>query len=90
MEGYDHLVRMYELHPIGAPRRPEFKEVLRILFTPEEADLTRFMNFTLKKDEVIANEAGIGVAKARKLLEKMTKEWLHRENTIQNSKDRRA
>lgn len=72
MDGYDHLVRMYELHPIGAPRRPEFREVLRILFTPEEADLTRFMNFTLKKDEAIANDAGVGVEEARKLLEEMT------------------
>lgn len=28
---------MYELHPIGAPKRPEFNEILRILFTPQEA-----------------------------------------------------
>jgi electron transport complex protein RnfB len=71
MEGYSHLAKMYELHPIGAPKRPEFNEILRILFTPEEANLTRFMNFTLKKDERIAREAGIDIDTAGSLLENM-------------------
>ena len=71
MEGYSHLAEMYELHPIGAPKRPEFDEILCILFTPEEANLTRFMNFTLKKDERIAQEANIDIETAGSLLENM-------------------
>jgi len=71
MKGYDHLVHMYERHPVGAPKRPEFEKILRILFEPEEAELTSFMNFTLKKDERIAAEAGISVDKARVFLENM-------------------
>ena len=72
MHGYDHLVRMYEKHPVGAPKKPEFEEVLRTLFTPQEANLTCFMNFTLKKDETIAREAGMPLDEARFHLENMS------------------
>ncbi len=76
MEGYDHLVRMYELHPIGAPKRPEFNEILKILFTPDEASITRYMNFTLKKDEQISNEAGIDLNQVRFHLENMANKFI--------------
>ena len=71
MDGYANLLRMYRLHPIGAPNRPEFSQILRILFTPEEANLTLTMNFTLRKDEDIAREAGLSLEQARLHLENM-------------------
>ena len=76
MDGYDHLVRMYELHPVGAPKNPLFDEILHILFTPEEAHVTRAMNFTLKREDRIAADAGVGLEEARVHLENMTKKLI--------------
>lgn len=76
MDGYDHLLRMYEHHPVGAPKSPLFEEILRILFTPEEANVTRAMNFTLKRDDRIAGGAGVSTKEARRHLENMTKKLI--------------
>ena len=76
MDGYDHLVRMYELHPVGAPKSPLFDEILRILFSPEEANVTRAMNFTLKREDRIAADTGMDIEEARRHLENMTKKLI--------------
>jgi Na+-translocating ferredoxin:NAD+ oxidoreductase subunit B len=76
MDGYDHLTRMYEIHPVGAPKNPLFDEILRILFTPEEANITRAMNFTLKREDRIAFDAGLDIKDARRYLENMARKLI--------------
>ena len=37
MDAYNKLQQKLDTHPAGAPDRPEFLEILRMLFTAEEA-----------------------------------------------------
>lgn len=71
MDVYERLREILDAHPSGAPKSKAFDEILRFLFTPEEADIAVHMSFALKPVEDIAAAAGISVDEAEYLLEFM-------------------
>ncbi|MBM4271808.1 MAG: 4Fe-4S dicluster domain-containing protein [Deltaproteobacteria bacterium] len=68
---YEKLRGILDIHPSGAPESKAFEEILRILFTPEEAALAVYMNFSHKPVEKIASAAGISRDDAYRMLESM-------------------
>jgi electron transport complex protein RnfB len=68
---YEALREILDAHPTGAPASKVFDEILRTLFTPEEASLAIHMTFAPKPLEAIAAKAGIETEDARKILENM-------------------
>jgi NAD-dependent dihydropyrimidine dehydrogenase PreA subunit len=71
MDVYETLREILDAHPSGAPKSKAFDEILRFLFTPEEAELAAHMSFTPTPAEDIASAAGIPVDEAEYLLEFM-------------------
>ncbi len=61
MDAYNKLQQKLHTHPAGAPDRPEFQEILRILFTPEEAEFALNLAFRPKPVDAIAEKAGLSV-----------------------------
>ena len=68
MDVYERLREILDAHPTGAPPSPVFDKILRILFTPPEAELLTHMNFSPKPVETIAAAAGAPVAEADRML----------------------
>lgn len=68
MDAYEKLREILDAHPTGAPRSPAFEKIVRILFTPEEAELLTHMNFSPKPVEAIAAAAGLPVVEADRRL----------------------
>ena len=58
MDIYNKLQKKLNSHPSGAPDRPEFLEILRLLFTPEEAEFAVQLAFRPKRVGDIAQKAG--------------------------------
>ncbi len=58
MDIYEALQEKLNTHPFGAPRRDEFLEILRILFTPEEAELALHLPFSPQRASEIARALG--------------------------------
>ncbi len=48
MDTYERLQEILDAHPSGAPKSAAFDEILRILFTPEEAALAVHMSFAFR------------------------------------------
>ncbi|MEN6320532.1 MAG: 4Fe-4S binding protein [Syntrophaceae bacterium] len=71
MDVYEKLRQILDTHPSGAPKSKAFDEILRFLFTPEEAEIAVHMNFSPRSIEDIASAAGIPVDEAEYLLEFM-------------------
>lgn len=71
MDHYDKLRELLDAHPSGAPPSKAFDEILRILFSPEEAALASHMALTPRPAESIASAAGLPVEKAGPMLEAM-------------------
>ncbi len=71
MDRYELLQELIDSHPSTAPKSKVFDEILRILFTPEEADIALVMSFRAKPPADIAAAAGLPVAEASRLLEAM-------------------
>jgi Fe-S-cluster-containing hydrogenase component 2 len=71
MDMYEKLRQILDTHPSGAPKSEAFDKILRLLFTPEEVEIALGMNFSPRPVEEIAEEAGLPVEKAEKLLEAM-------------------
>ncbi|HSR34216.1 MAG TPA: 4Fe-4S binding protein [Anaerolineae bacterium] len=61
MEVYEQLQEKLATHPMGAPERESILEILRILFTPEEAALALSLSFKPGRDSEIAQGAGLPV-----------------------------
>ena len=59
MDIYNKLQQKLNSHPSGAPDRPEFLEILRLLFTPEEAELAVQLAFRPKKVDDIAKKTAL-------------------------------
>ncbi len=59
MDIYNQLQQKLHTHPAGAPDRPEFMEILRILFTPEEAEFALNLSFRPKPIDAIAQKTGL-------------------------------
>lgn len=68
---YIQLQGVLDLHPMGAPLKPEFLEILREVFTEEEAKLATIMKFTLQTAEEIAQIAKSDSETVYSLLENM-------------------
>lgn len=68
---YERLREILDAHPSGAPKSKAFDEILRTLFTPEEAAIAVHMSFAPKPVEDIASAAGISIDEAEYVLEFM-------------------
>ena len=76
MDVYHKLQEKLNAHPIGAPERPEIFEILRILFTPEEAGLAVHLAFTSKSVDDIARKAGLCVDEVTTICEQLADKGL--------------
>ena len=68
MDVYETLREILDAHPTGAPRSPVFEKILRMLFTPGEAELLTHMTFAPRPVEAIAAAAGVPVEEADRML----------------------
>jgi len=71
MNTYDQLREILDSHPSTAPKGDAINEILRILFTPEEAAVAVKMSFKPKSPASLAQAAGVDENEAAKLLESM-------------------
>ena len=71
MEIYEQLREILNAHPATAPKAKSIDEILRTLFTPEEAALAVNMSYKTKSVSSIAKAAGVADSKAKKNLESM-------------------
>ncbi len=71
MDVYDRLHEKFAAHPLGAPEHPAFQEILRHLFTPEEAELATHIGFWPADVADIAEAAGLPEERAVELCERM-------------------
>ncbi len=71
MDIYEQLREILDAHPSTAPKGEAIHEILRILFTPEEAAIAVSMSFKPKSPAVLGRSAGVDENKAALLLESM-------------------
>lgn len=71
MDHYERLREILDSHPATAPKAKSIDEILRLLFTPEEAALAVHMSFKYKSVSKIAGAAGVAEDDAKKNLESM-------------------
>lgn len=68
---YEELRKVIGAHPTGAPESKYFDEILRVMFTPEEAAIASKMNFSPKSVESISATTGVSAGELSKKLEFM-------------------
>jgi ferredoxin/DNA-binding MarR family transcriptional regulator len=75
---YDGLVKRLNQFPSGAPDKPELREILKILFTEEEAKLGAVLSLQPFREpvEVIAERVGKDKEEVEKMLDKMAEKGL--------------
>jgi hypothetical protein len=71
MDIYERLRKILDSHPTTAPKAKSIDEILRILFTPEEAALAVNMSYKTKSVSSIAKAAGLSESKVTQNLESM-------------------
>jgi Na+-translocating ferredoxin:NAD+ oxidoreductase subunit B len=71
MDIYEELQKVLDAHPTGAPESKYFDEILRMMFTPEEAAIAAKMCFSPRSPEQISASSGVAVDELRKKLEAM-------------------
>jgi Na+-translocating ferredoxin:NAD+ oxidoreductase subunit B len=71
MDSYEKLRLTLDAHPSGAPKSEAFDEIIRLLFSPEEAAVAAGMGFSPRPAETIAAACGISSETAEGLLEGM-------------------
>ena len=71
MNVYEQLRRILDTHPSGAPKSDAFDEILKTLYSPEEAALAIRMSFRPKTAGAIAEAASLPPDTARDMLESM-------------------
>ncbi len=76
MDVYEQLRAKLATHPVGAPERDSILEILRILFTPEEAELALHLPFRPGRDSAIARRAEVPVEEVVALCEAMADKGL--------------
>ena len=59
MDVYKKLQERLDTHPAGAPAAESFDKILRILFSPEEAEIAVNLTFTLQPVSRISQKTGI-------------------------------
>ncbi len=73
---YERLRELLDRHPFGCPPAPEISEILRILFTPEEAAVALGLSFAPLSVQEIAARAGVDPQAAAERLESMADKGL--------------
>jgi ferredoxin len=76
MHVYEALQEKLNTNPLGAPKRAEFLEILRTLFTPEEAELALHLPFTPQRVSRIAAAVGRPEEEVTRLCEQMADKTL--------------
>ena len=71
MDTYEELRERLDAHPSTAPKTETVDQILRILFTQEEAGIAVHMSYKPKKAAAIAKLAGLTEDIAKKGLESM-------------------
>ena len=71
MDVYEQLRNILDAHPSTAPQGAAINEILRLLFTPEEAVVAVQMSFKPKNIASLAIAAGVSDSDAQKRLESM-------------------
>lgn len=71
MGHYEELQEILDTHPSRAPKSKYFDEILRIFFTPEEAEVAVRMSFKAKPAADIAEACGLSLAEVQQRLETM-------------------
>ena len=71
MDIYERLREILDSHPTTAPKAKSIDEILRTLFTPEEAALAVNMSYKTKSVSSIAKAAGLSESKVTQNLESM-------------------
>jgi len=71
MDNYEKLQKMLDTHPSTAPESDTFMEILKTLFTPEEASIALSMSFKARSLPDIAKDASLPEDRAEALLERM-------------------
>ena len=71
MPVYEQLREILDSHPSTAPPGDAIHEILRILFTPQEAAIAVKMNFKPKSPASLAKSSGVSENEAENLLESM-------------------
>jgi len=70
-EVYERLREMLDVHPVGCPPAPEIIEILKILFTEDEARVALGLGFRPFSVDEIATRAGVDVQTAGTHLESL-------------------
>jgi len=71
MDIYERLREVLDSHPSTAPKAKSIDEILRILFTPEEAAIAVTMSYKAKSSTGIAQKVNIPDGEVKKQLESM-------------------
>ncbi len=73
MDNYERLREILDSHPATAPKARSIDEILKTLFTPQEAAIAVKMSFRLKRPAEIAGKVGLAQDELRRHLEAMAK-----------------
>ncbi len=76
MDVYERLREVLDAHPSTAPKAKSIDEILRILFTPQEAAMAVFMSYKARKPSSIAQKAGFPEDEALRHLEMMAEKGI--------------
>ncbi len=76
MDIYERLRKILNAHPATAPKARSIDEILKILFTPQEAVVAVKMSYKAKKPAVIAQKAGLSESETLKHLEAMAEKGI--------------
>ena len=71
MDVYKRLQERLDTHPAGAPAADSFDKILRMLFSPEEAEVAVNLTFTLQPVSRISQKTGIDSDTLTTMLEGM-------------------
>ncbi|NLB18218.1 MAG: 4Fe-4S binding protein [Syntrophomonadaceae bacterium] len=71
MDVYQKLQERLDTNAAGAPAAESFSKILRLLFTPEEAEIANYLTWRLKPVSKIAEKSGIDPDKLTDMLENL-------------------
>ena len=75
-DSYENLRQILDTHPSGAPASKYFDEILRIYFTPVEAELLCRMSFRVKTIDEILKGSDLDAKEVEKILDKLSSKAL--------------
>lgn len=71
MDIYERLRKVLDAHPSTAPKAQAIDEILKMLFTPQEATIASVMSYRVKKGSELASRAGLSEHETLSHLEAM-------------------